>query len=39
MILEKKNTASQIKKLLEKNMTDTIQGFKSKKRGNYSVQN
>lgn len=38
MILEK-ISASQIKKLLEKNMTDTIQGFKSKKRGNYSVQN
>lgn len=34
----KKITANQIKKLLEKNMTDTIQGFKSKT-GNYSVQN
>ncbi|AJG56764.1 DNA topoisomerase [Bacillus cereus group sp. Bce033] len=33
MILEKKITANQIKKLLEKNMTDTIQGFKSKKTG------
>ncbi len=33
MILEKRITASQIKKLLEKNMTDTIQGFISKKTG------
>lgn len=33
MILEKRITASQIKKLLEKNITDTIQGFKSKKTG------
>ena len=33
MILEKRITASQIKKLLEKNMTDTIKGFISKKTG------
>lgn len=33
MILEKRITASQIKKLLEKNMTDTIRGFISKKTG------
>ncbi len=33
MILEKRITASQIKKLLEKNMTDTVKGFVSKKTG------
>ncbi|MBJ8126621.1 DNA topoisomerase I [Bacillus thuringiensis] len=33
MILEKRITASQINKLLEKNMTDTIKGFISKKTG------
>ncbi|MGR5965218.1 topoisomerase C-terminal repeat-containing protein [Bacillus cereus] len=33
MILEKRITASQIKKLLEKNITDTIKGFISKKTG------
>ncbi|MBE7129234.1 type IA DNA topoisomerase [Bacillus mycoides] len=33
MILEKRITVSQIKKLLEKNMTDTIQGFVSRKTG------
>ncbi|MCU5025084.1 topoisomerase C-terminal repeat-containing protein [Bacillus cereus] len=38
-ILKKKITSWQVKKLLEKNMTDTISGFKSKKRGNFSVQN
>lgn len=39
MILEKRIKASQIKKLLEKNMTDTIKGFISKKQGNHSMQN
>ena len=32
-ILKKKITSAQVKKLLEKNMTDTISGFESKKTG------
>jgi DNA topoisomerase-1 len=32
-ILKKKITSAQVKKLLEKNMTDTISGFESKKNG------
>ncbi|AJA23462.1 DNA topoisomerase I [Bacillus cereus] len=32
-MLKKKITNGQVKKLLEKNMTDTISGFESKKTG------
>lgn len=38
-ILKKKKTSGQVKNLLEKNMTDTISGFESKKKQENSMQN